>query len=778
MVQNNKVLTVSYGTFSCTLEGFDDSFDTMKAIAEYFRDLAADDRYFGAEPPQPDAEMLARIAEREIARQVEARRDGAGIVLRAAEPLAAPVTTGASTPAPEPPVQEAAPEKQPEEQQAEAQPATPEQEDLAALAEETPEEEVPAQDVTAEVDEIAEGLEAEAEADAPDMGHVTAEETTLEAAIIEVETAEAEEDVTVEEETVAEAAELDAAIDETEEDTTDPAETIAAAEDPQDEEEALFETAIEAHDEAELTDALAEVELDEAPEMSETDVTAAEDDAEEPVAELSEAEESNAELSKEEEAEAEEPEAALATLDVEDADDALFGLRDAAEEEAALDAISARLADAETSEDDEPLVAELHDATEEDEEEEIVPAADSIAAKLQRIRAVVSRQERLAEDDFAEDEHAQDILAGAAAIETPAEPEIEDAIFTDLDDSDETEDDSDDDLKNILEDTLDPAPEEKRVARVIKVKQRDIAAAIAAGDMEEVEEETAPAPAGSLSPEDEEDLMRELAEVEAELRGHGEVAEAEEKVQAEQAEEDEQDDTATLPPLPAEENNGDDLARLMQAADLKLDDPSTSSNRETYSQLRGAVAAAQAERQAGGTVGIHTDDDPYREDLAEAVRPRRPVASGRSERARPGDRPAPLKLVAEQRVDTPAAAPEPAGSRGPIRPRRVAAVAEPQPETGKEGGFAAYAEEHGATSLADLLEAAAAYLAFVEGQEQFSRPQLMNKVRGASDTEFNREDGLRSFGQLLREGKIEKTGGGRFAASGRIGFRPDERAAG
>ena len=44
--------------------------------------------------------------------------------------------------------------------------------------------------------------------------------------------------------------------------------------------------------------------------------------------------------------------------------------------------------------------------------------------------------------------------------------------------------------------------------------------------------------------------------------------------------------------------------------------------------------------------------------------------------------------------------------------------------------------------------------------------------------EFNREDGLRSFGQLLREGKIEKAGGGRFTASGDIGFRPDERAAG
>lgn len=66
MVINNKVLIVLYGIFFCMLEGFEDNFDIMKVIVEYFRDLVVDDCYFGVEFLIFDVEMLVWIVECEI----------------------------------------------------------------------------------------------------------------------------------------------------------------------------------------------------------------------------------------------------------------------------------------------------------------------------------------------------------------------------------------------------------------------------------------------------------------------------------------------------------------------------------------------------------------------------------------------------------------------------------------------------------------------------------------------------------------------------------------
>jgi len=106
MDSQTKVMTVSYGTFSCTLEGFDDPFTTMQLVAEYFRKLAANDRFFGGDPLQPDAETLHQIARDANPNKVDAEVSDNSIILRQADVVDAP--------APPPAVKAPEPEAYPE----------------------------------------------------------------------------------------------------------------------------------------------------------------------------------------------------------------------------------------------------------------------------------------------------------------------------------------------------------------------------------------------------------------------------------------------------------------------------------------------------------------------------------------------------------------------------------------------------------------------------------------------------------------------------------------
>ena len=130
-----------------------------------------------------------------------------------------------------------------------------------------------------------------------------------------------------------------------------------------------------------------------------------------------------------------------------------------------------------------------------------------------------------------------------------------------------------------------------------------------------------------------------------------------------------------------------------------------------------------------------------------------------------------MKLVAEQRVDT---------ERTPVQPRRVRSsdLGEATAPASKGGGFTEFAEQIGATQLSDLLEAAAAYMSDIEGHSEFSRPMLMQKIKEVKQDSYSREDGLRSFGQLLRNGKLRKLKGGRFSVTDDTEYRAETRNVG
>lgn len=57
-----KRLTVSYGAFTCTVEGFDEPFNIMKMVVDYFQSLTSSDPSFGSEPAQIDPMEVSKRA--------------------------------------------------------------------------------------------------------------------------------------------------------------------------------------------------------------------------------------------------------------------------------------------------------------------------------------------------------------------------------------------------------------------------------------------------------------------------------------------------------------------------------------------------------------------------------------------------------------------------------------------------------------------------------------------------------------------------------------------
>ena len=87
-----------------------------------------------------------------------------------------------------------------------------------------------------------------------------------------------------------------------------------------------------------------------------------------------------------------------------------------------------------------------------------------------------------------------------------------------------------------------------------------------------------------------------------------------------------------------------------------------------------------------------------------------------------------------------------------------------------------FADRIGARSTAEMLEAAAAFATCVENRTQFTRPQLMRRLLATDlDRSITREDGLRSFGTLLRTGRIQKVGRGFYVLADNSPFLSEAR---
>ncbi|MEP3845254.1 MAG: hypothetical protein ABJM43_07940 [Paracoccaceae bacterium] len=757
---NNKTLTVSHGTFSCTLEGFEDSFEMMKIVAEYFQNLAEEDPSFGTKPVQMDTDTLAKLAQEETSHHVEAsEKDGHYVLSATDEPVtsdaptsdvpAAAVATGAvalgaiaselSSPSPSALNTYDVYDEDTGAQESELEPTRFEDMEAEAFSD-TPPATESAVDKLQRIRDVVELADTDAEeetyddepADAETLTDVASDEdagaeTEVDADVIAADSADDADEQSDDVEDVSAEAEQDVA-DATSEDIVAVEESVEpdmvdeTAEDIAEDDVAVSEDVLDAEDTPELTNILAD--------EADTDEADTEDTAEEDAA-------------------------ALDTLSEDLADDTAGDLEVEMDLSEEID-----LADDEAETIDE-LVEALNPTMPEDLEAEAKETAEQkTKEELNKVLGALADDDAaIVDEGEAEEANAtDDVLKLVAEIETDSEQDEMVEAEAETAEADSTED-------------------RKRV-RVIKVSRSDMQDAAPEDTLESTEDDAIASDDvtdSGLTDSEEAELLADLAQVEAQFAEDA-ASEAEKPAVMGDA-------ADTLPALADHMEDGEakdvsfmdtDVNRLMDEADEQMDEPENAKRRSAFQALKAAVLARKADKQMSSEDELGDDVDAYRSDLAKVVQPSRSEDVTRPERPAPAEASAaPLRLVAEQLVsDTE----EEDVSEAPAAPSEVASEEAAPVEV---GNFADYCTQLGAHDLSAVLEAAASYLTFIEGRKQFSRPQLMMTARQVDEKEeFSREDGLRSFGQLLRSGKIEKIQGGRFAVTSDIGYKPDQRAAG
>lgn len=226
-----------------------------------------------------------------------------------------------------------------------------------------------------------------------------------------------------------------------------------------------------------------------------------------------------------------------------------------------------------------------------------------------------------------------------------------------------------------------------------------------------------------------------------------------------------------------------DFDRLMEEAKTKLEGVETRRRFSAISHLKAAVAATLADRRCSPPTSRPSNRPSeeeislYRDDLSKAVRPRRPASEGSATRRPSADlRPTAGSGLA-QRVDNP----EGAGTPRVPSSARAASPPATSPSTTTRmrtrsriwkksrpkacRGFAEFAERLGASTMTVFSKPPP--LTPPRSKAASLCPHILRKVEFVlTRGDYNREDGLRSFGMLLRQGKIQKVARGQFAVSG------------